>query len=140
MRRKIIVSCLLVPFLTLVATMGTTYAQQMAVERTYTFTCQGTKGTCFSTRDGGGIIHTIAGDLVDMGSSDNPVVCTEGGVSIGNIFLHTPGNAATGIGYTGITGCANQTDRNATVRTGQTTQVYHTIEEWQQAVSGSTMN
>lgn len=140
MRRKTIVSCLLVPFLSLAAAIGTAYAQQMAMERTYRFTCQGSKGTCFSTRDGGGIIHTIAGDLVDMGSSDNSIVCTEGGVSIGNIFLHTPGNAATGIGYVGVTGCANQTDRNATVRTGQTIQVYNTFEDWQQAVSGSTMN
>lgn len=139
MNRTSFLAYLAVPFMVSVSTAITAYAQDMAEqqESTTTFTCEGNMGTCFTVHNGDEII-TIGGNLVEITGNDRRV-CPNGGGPVGGIFLHTPGNPSTGKGYLGVKACLDPVQGERSVTVPKDARIYTTLEEWNAAQAGSSV-
>jgi len=134
MKKTAILSRILLATFLLAITAVAAQAQR-AMYTTISITCQSSLNTCYSYEEDNKLVN-VAGDVVKVVEDGNDgIVCGEGEVPIGNIFMHTPGAPGQGEGYVGVNAYIKPNQGAGAVQISEGTVVYSTFSEWKNALS-----
>lgn len=144
MNKTGILSRILIALFFLTLPVLSAYAQpsRAMVMVNISITCKGSYNICYSYDEGDKTVN-VAGDVVSVVIDGNhSISCNPGAgaVSVGNLFLHTPGNPSTGRGYVGVEACVNPAQGTGVMNVFEDSEVYNSFLDWRDAVSGATVD
>ncbi len=144
MKKTAILSRILIAFFFLTLPVLPAHAQPsraMAMTN-ISITCKGSYNICYSYDEGDKTVN-VAGDVVNIVIDGNhSISCNPGAgaISVGNLFLHTPGTPSTGTGYVGVEACIDPARATGVMNVFEDSEIYETFSAWQGAVFGGVVH